>query len=148
MFNLSPAILKFFDLTIPPKDITAISVVPPPISITILPTGSFVGKRIPIAPAIGSSTIWTSLAPAFFVASRTARISTFVTPLGTPTTTLGPNIFGENSSARCLSPPRRLCTARGCMRRSGSGMSIPISNISCCCWICSTSFRSVWTRFR
>src|SRR3989344_1328126 len=48
--SLSPAIRRFLDETIPPKLITATSVVPPPMSITIDPTGSFTGKRGPIAP--------------------------------------------------------------------------------------------------
>ena len=39
----------------PPKDITAISVVPPPISTTIEPVASEIGRPAPIAAAIGSS---------------------------------------------------------------------------------------------
>ena len=42
-------------LTIPESAITAISVVPPPMSIIILPAGSCTGKPTPIAAAIGSS---------------------------------------------------------------------------------------------
>ena len=41
----------------------------------------------PIAPATGSSRMMASRAPAFFAASRTARLCTFVTPVGTPMTT-------------------------------------------------------------
>jgi len=41
LFNLSPAIFKFLDLTMRPKEITAISVVPPPMSIIMEPTGIF-----------------------------------------------------------------------------------------------------------
>ena len=39
----------------PPNDITAISVVPPPISTTIEPVASEIGRPAPIAAAIGSS---------------------------------------------------------------------------------------------
>ena len=41
--------------TIPPIEITATSVVPPPISTTMFPVGSWIGKPAPIAAAIGSS---------------------------------------------------------------------------------------------
>src|SRR3989344_4051897 len=74
-FNLSPATRRFFDATIPPSEITAMSVVPPPISTIIFPTGSCMGSFIPMAAAIGSSTRYASLAPADFAASRTARLS-------------------------------------------------------------------------
>ncbi len=52
-----------------------------------------------MAPAIGSSTMYTSRAPAVRAASRTARLSTFVTPVGTPTTTRGPKSFVEPACA-------------------------------------------------
>ena len=42
---------------------TAISVVPPPMSITMLPVGVSTGRPTPIAAAIGSATMKTSLAP-------------------------------------------------------------------------------------
>ena len=41
--------------TTPPKEITAISLVPPPISTIILPAAVVTGKCAPIAAAIGSS---------------------------------------------------------------------------------------------
>ena len=50
--------------TVPPKDITAISVVPPPISITILPQAFEISIPAPIAAAIGSSIRYVLLAPA------------------------------------------------------------------------------------
>ena len=56
-----------------------------------MPIGSVTGKCAPIAAATGSSIKWTSLAPAR-PASRTARRSTLVTPLGIPTTNLGARI--------------------------------------------------------
>ena len=53
--NLSPATLTDFEKTIPPSEITATSVVPPPISTIIFPLGSVIGRPAPIAAAIGSS---------------------------------------------------------------------------------------------
>ncbi len=43
--------------TIPDSAITAISVVPPPISITMFPVGVSTGSPTPIAAAIGSATM-------------------------------------------------------------------------------------------
>ena len=76
-------------VTMPPSEITAISVVPPPISTTMLPVASSTGSPAPIAAAIGSSMRYASRAPACCAASMTARFSTSVTPEGTPTTTRG-----------------------------------------------------------
>ena len=49
---------------VPPSEITATSVVPPPMSTTILPVASFTGSPAPIAAAIGSSISATAFAPA------------------------------------------------------------------------------------
>jgi hypothetical protein len=68
---------------------TAISVVPPPMSITMLPVGVSTGRPTPIAAAIGSATMKTSFAPAPIAESRTARFSTSVMPDGTHTITRG-----------------------------------------------------------
>ena len=87
--NSSPAVLNELLTTIPPKEITATSVVPPPISTIILPVGSATSRFAPIAAAIGSSIKYTSFAPACNTASSTALSSTSVMPDGTPTTTLG-----------------------------------------------------------
>ena len=76
-------------ITIPPKDITATSVVPPPISTIIFPLGSSISISAPTAADIGSSIKYTSLAPARITASSTALSSTSVIPDGTPTKTLG-----------------------------------------------------------
>ena len=62
--NLSPAILTDALATIPPSDITAISVVPPPMSMTITPSGLDISRPAPIAAATGSSMRYTSLPPA------------------------------------------------------------------------------------
>ena len=80
----------------PPREITATSLVPPPISTTMLPVGSSTGSPAPIDAAIGSSIRYVSLpfAPAPTDASKTALFSTSVTPEGTQIITLGlgPNI--------------------------------------------------------
>lgn len=73
-------------MTIPPSEMTATSVVPPPMSTTIEPRGSATGSPAPIAAAIGSSIRWTALAPARFEAWTMARRSTGVTPDGTQIT--------------------------------------------------------------
>ncbi len=88
---LSPAVRSLLLATMPPKEITATSVVPPPMSTIILPVGSWTGRPAPMAAAMGSSINAASLAPAWMAASRTARFSTSVTPEGTETTTLGLN---------------------------------------------------------
>ena len=68
---------------------TAISVVPPPISMIMLPDGPEIGTLAPIAAASGSSMSDASRAPALSAASRTARFSTLVTPDGTLIITSG-----------------------------------------------------------
>ena len=75
--------------TMPPSEITATSLVPPPMSTTIEPVGSPTGRPAPIAAAIGSSMRYAWRAPADRQASSTARFSTPVTPDGTQTTTRG-----------------------------------------------------------
>ncbi len=61
---------------------TAISLVPPPMSMMRLPDGPLIGTLAPIAAASGSSMRNASRAPALRAASRTARFSTDVTPAG------------------------------------------------------------------
>ena len=67
----------------PASEMTATSVVPPPMSTTMLPLGSVIGRPAPIAAAIGSSIRKTSRAPAPSALSFTARFSTSVIPKGT-----------------------------------------------------------------
>ena len=52
--NLFPPTLTEVKATIPPKEITAISAVPPPISIIICPEAEPIGISAPIAAATGS----------------------------------------------------------------------------------------------
>ena len=77
------------ETTIPPRLMTATSVVPPPMSTIRLPDGSLTGRPAPIAAAIGSSISLAQRAPAFRAASRTARFSTSVTPEGMPSSIRG-----------------------------------------------------------
>ena len=58
-------------------------------SMTMFPVGVSTGSPTPIAAAIGSETMKTSLAPAACALDRTARRSSSVIPDGTPTTTRG-----------------------------------------------------------
>ena len=51
----SPPMRMLVDVTMPPSEMTATSVVPPPMSTTMLPVGSWIGSPAPIAAAIGSS---------------------------------------------------------------------------------------------
>ena len=85
----SPPMRIDVSLTMPLSAMTAISVVPPPISITMFPVGVSTGRPTPIAAAIGSATMNTSFAPAPIAESRTARFSTSVMPEGTQTMTRG-----------------------------------------------------------
>ena len=84
----------------PPSEMTATSVVPPPISTTMEPEGSVTGRPAPIAAAIGSSISSTLRAPALSADSWIARRSTAVEPEGTQTM-----MSGEAKQ-------RRLCTLR------------------------------------
>ena len=87
--NLSPADFTEVACTTPPRDRTATSVVPPPISTIIDPVGSATGNPAPIAAATGSSIRNTLLAPAASADSLIARLSTFVAPVGTHMTICG-----------------------------------------------------------
>ena len=51
----SPPMRTDWLVTMPPSEMTATSVVPPPMSTTMLPVGSCTGRPAPIAAAIGSS---------------------------------------------------------------------------------------------
>src|SRR3712207_8310826 len=59
----SPAILIQRLATIPPSEMTATSVVPPPMSTIMQPAGSVIGSPAPIAAAIGSSISQASRVP-------------------------------------------------------------------------------------
>ncbi len=88
--NSSPATRLDSLVTIPPREMTATSVVPPPMSTIMFPAGSWIGSPDPIAAAIGSSMTMTGLrAPANSAASCTARRSTPVIPEGMQITIRG-----------------------------------------------------------
>ena len=55
-FMSSPAVRTDWQKTMPESEMTATSVVPPPMSTTRWPPGSWIGSPAPIAAAIGSST--------------------------------------------------------------------------------------------
>ena len=76
----------------PPSEMTATSVVPPPMSTMSDPDGSLTGSPAPIAAAIGSSISRAQRAPELSAASRTARFSTSVTPDGMPSSIRGRGI--------------------------------------------------------
>ena len=98
-------------LTIPPSEITAISVLPPPMSTIMLPSGASTSRPMPRAAAIGSYIIYTSRPPACSLESRTARISTSVEPEGMHTTIRSE---GENQRRLLLTIftiPRIICSA-------------------------------------
>src|SRR3954451_17866902 len=58
----------------PPRQMTAISLVPPPMSMTMFPEGPLIGTLAPTASASGSSIRYASLAAAVRAASPTARL--------------------------------------------------------------------------
>ena len=51
----SPPLRTDWLVTIPPSEMTATSLVPPPMSTTMFPFGSPIGSPAPMAAAIGSS---------------------------------------------------------------------------------------------
>ena len=53
----SPDVRNDRDVTMPPREMTATSVVPPPTSTTMLPVASCTGSPAPMAAAMGSSTM-------------------------------------------------------------------------------------------
>jgi hypothetical protein len=67
----------------------AVSDVPPPTSMTMFETGSWMARPAPMAAAMGCSMSWASAAPARRAASLTARRSTSVMADGTQMTTRG-----------------------------------------------------------
>src|SRR3954471_2543825 len=73
----------------PPSEITPTSVVPPPMSTTMEPVASAMGRSAPIAAAMGSSIRNTWEAPAPTALSLMARRSTCVEPYGTQITIRG-----------------------------------------------------------
>jgi hypothetical protein len=81
--------LNRVEATMPPRLITATSIVPPPMSTTILPRDSWIGIPAPIAASTDSLTTYALRAPARIAASTTARRSVEVTPVGTETITSG-----------------------------------------------------------
>ena len=73
----------------PPSEMTATSVVPPPMSTIMFPVGSATGSPAPIAAAIGSSIRYAWRAPARERRLLDRALLDAVTPDGTQTTTRG-----------------------------------------------------------
>ena len=86
---LSPPILIDLLTTIPDRAMTAIPVVPPPMSTTMFPEGLSTSIPDPMAAHIVSSIRYTFLAPAASADSLTALFSTSVISSGTDIITLG-----------------------------------------------------------
>ena len=86
---LSPATLKEWDVTMPPREMTATSEVPPPMSIIIWPEQELMGIPAPMAAKIGSLATNAWRAPADRAASMTALRSVLVMPAGTEMTNSG-----------------------------------------------------------
>ena len=106
----SPAVrIELFD-TIPPSEITAISVLPPPISTIMLPSGASTSIPIPTAAAIGSKIKYTSRPSACSAESRTARSSTSVEPEGTPITMRSDGEKRREPECTILIRPRIICS--------------------------------------
>src|ERR1700752_1814378 len=76
-----PAMRTDREYTMPLSEITAMSVVPPPISTTMLPPGSVIGSPAPIAATIACSTRCTSLAFARY-ADHDARMHHHLPAMG------------------------------------------------------------------
>ena len=76
----SPATRTDCAVTMPAREMTATSVVPPPMSTTIEACGSVMGSPIPMPAAMGSSMRKTLRAPARSALLITARFSTGVMP--------------------------------------------------------------------
>ena len=90
--NLLPPHFTDSETTMSFKHITAMSTVPPPMSITIIPRGLPMSSPAPSAAAIGSSISSIFFAPAFVTACLTARSSTSFILDGTHTTAFGGKI--------------------------------------------------------
>ncbi len=118
--------------TIPPKDITAISVEPPPISTIIFPSGASTSIPIPMAAAIGSNIKYTSLPPACSALSRTARSSTSVLPEGTPITILKEGEKNLRPMLTFLISPRIICSQalKSAITPSRRGLTVRILGFS------------------
>ena len=97
-----PAKRRLEDVTMPPKEMTATSVVPPPMSTTMEPVGSVTGRSAPMAAAMGSSIRYAWRAPACTAASNTARFSTEVAPHGMQMTMRGLACHGYLRGAALL----------------------------------------------
>src|SRR5919112_58417 len=116
----SPAILMEDLVTMPPSEITATSLVPPPTSTIIDPCASLTGSPAPMAAASGSSMVNACRAPADSVASFTGLSATML-PGVRPSMRLAPE-----PTATTLSVLLSMATTEG----SESTIPWPLTNTS------------------
>jgi hypothetical protein len=81
--NVPPLTRTLRDNTMLESEMSASSVVPPPMSMIMLPAASCTGSPTPMAAAIGSSMRWTSLASAARAACLKACFSISPMPMDT-----------------------------------------------------------------
>ena len=128
----SPATLMLLLATIPPNEMTAISVVPPPMSTIMLPSGASTSRPIPMAAAIGSKIRNTSRPSACSAESRTARNSTSVEPEGTPITIRSCGESRRLPVCTILISPRIICSqaVKSAITPSFSGRTVRMPGCS------------------
>ncbi len=106
----SPAVRMELFETMPPSEMTAISVLPPPMSTIMLPSGASTSMPMPMAAAMGSKMRYTSRPSACSAESRTARSSTSVLPDGTPMTMRREGEKRRLPVCTILMSPRIICS--------------------------------------
>ena len=107
---------------------TAISVVPPPMSMIMFPDGFPTGSPTPMAAAMGSGTSSTSRAPACCAESCTARFSTSVIPEGTQMMIRGRTQVRRRSAFWMNSRSRSSVFSKSAITPSLSGRTATISS--------------------
>ena len=110
--------------TMPPREITATSVVPAPATATELATGSWMGSPSPIAAAIGASSRCACAAPARRAAWRSARRSIAVAAAGTVSRIRGrekrPMPHRSSTPWRSLAATSKSVVAPACIGRKAT----------------------------
>ena len=107
---------------------TAISLVPPPMSSTMLPRGLSIAMPAPSAAAIGSRIRSTFPEPALRAASSTARRSTSVTPEGMQMTMCGRLNAPDFSALRTKYLSMAAVTSKSAITPSLSGRTATIES--------------------
>ena len=119
----------------------AISVVPPPMSMTMCPSGASTLRPAPSAAAIGSYIMYTSRPPACSADSRTVRISTLVEPDGIQITIRSDGLKRWPLILTFFIMPRSISSAalKSAITPSLSGRIVRMfwCVLPCICWACS-----------